>query len=126
MNFLSELIFGKKETNHLTNTTTYNVFYCPYYHIMSGMGGIDTTQSKIDGIEKNEPFCSSTFPDFNEKIINKDHYDQVINDLEKHYTKQAFDNKQIIKITKQINPKTFNYKDKEYDLSLYHFVVDIK
>lgn len=141
MNYLSELIFGKKtEPAKWENiyeskiVAKYCLHYCPYRYQNSGMVDINpenqVRQWKIDGINNNETYYSSTFPDFNEKIFDTEHYEQVIYNLEKKYTNlvktnKAINNNNNIEIIKRINPETFNYNDKDYDFSRYEFIVNI-
>lgn len=137
MNYLSELIFGKKqepaEWENMYESkivVKYCLHYCPYRYQNSGMdNGINpenqVRQWKIDGINNNETYYSSTFPDFNEKIFDTEHYEQVIYNLEQKYTDKAINNNNNIEIIKRIKPETFNYNDKDYDFSIYQFVVCI-
>jgi hypothetical protein len=135
MNYLSELFFGKKTEDwenipEPKNLEKYCLSYCPYKYINSGMAHplYSSDQAlgwKIEGIKNNETYYSSTFPDFNEKIFDTEHYEQVINNLEQKYTEKAFNNKQNIEIIKRIKPHFFNYEDKEYDFSRYEFIVTI-
>lgn len=138
MNYLSELIFGRKqEPAEWENIKTpepkviekYFLYYRPYSY--SGMAPIGLWQDewireyKIQGIINNQTYYSSTFPDFNEKIFDTEHYEQVIYNLEKKYTDKAINNNNNIEIIKRIKPEIFNYNDKDYDFSRYEFVVCI-
>jgi len=133
MNYLSELIFGKKtEPAEWENIPEPKVVekYCLYYrpYSYSGMAPIACVDEhireyKIQGINNNQPHYSSTFPDFNEKIFDTEHYEQVIYNLEQKYTNKAINNNNNIEIIKRITPETFNYNDKDYDFSRYEFVV---
>jgi hypothetical protein len=135
MNYLSELIFGKKieEWENICEPKIiekYSLSYCPYKYINSGMAHplYSSDQAlgwKIEGIRNNETYYCSTFPDFNEKIFDTDHYEQVIYNLENIYTTKAIINNNDIEITKRIKPHFFNYEDKQYDLSRYEFVITI-
>src|SRR3989344_2824325 len=141
MNFLKSLLFGN--TNNTVNNTNinntsvkdqnyskilekYSLSYCPYRYQNSGMINDVTWREdqyrwKVTGIERNETDWSSTFPDFNEKVFDTEHYEQIIGDLERTYTAKAFEKKQNIEITKRIRPVIFNYNEKDYDLSYYDF-----
>lgn len=141
MNYLSELIFGKKtedwenipdakKIQEPKNLEKYSLSYRPYTY--SGMAPIGwwvdewIREYKIQAINNNtEPYYSSTFPDFNEKIFDTEHYEQVIYNLEQKYTEKALNNKQNIEIIKRIKPDIFNYNDKDYDFSIYEFIVNI-
>ena len=139
MNYLSELIFGKKvelpeKPEPWENIPEPKVIekHCLYYrpYTYSGMAPVVWVDEwireyKIQGIKNNETFYSSTFPDFNEKIFDTEHYEQVIYNLEKKYTDKAINNNNNIEIIKRIKPQTFNYNDKDYDFSRYEFVVNI-
>jgi len=139
MNYLSELIFGKRqepaEWENIPEPEIvefYCIHYCPYRYENSCClhpnpinGGDDATNNKIKGIQNNETDCRSTFPDFNEKIFDTEHYEQVIANLEKTYTQKAINNKHNIEIIKRLRPYTFNYNDKDYDFSWYEFVIKI-
>ncbi len=136
MNYLSELIFGKKqEPAEWENIPEPKVVekHCLYYrpYSYSGMVPIGLwqdewiTEYKIQGIINNGTYYSSTFPDFNEKIFDTEHYEQVIHNLEKKYTDKAINNNNNIEIIKRIKPETFKYNDKDYDFSRYEFVVNI-
>lgn len=108
----------------------YSLSYCQYKYQNSGIIPLVfpyeyLKMMKITGIKNNEPHLLSTFPDFNEKISNPEHYEQIIHDLEKTYTTDAIKNNHIIKITKTITPDIVNYKNNEYDLSKYEFNVTI-
>lgn len=139
MNYLKSFIFGdintehpvKKEwehTNEPKNLEKYSLSYCPYGFQGSYMASINWWYEEqylrdVASIEKKETGCYSTFPDFNEKVFDTEHYEQTINNLEKTYTTKAFENKQNIEITKKITPKIFNHKEKDYDMSHYEFIV---
>jgi len=138
MNYLSELIFGKKtEPPEWENIKTHEpkviekhcLYYRPYsYSGMTPFGWWQDEQIaefKIQGINNNQTHYSSTFPDFNEKIFDTEHYEQVIYNLEQKYTDKAINNNNNIEIIKRIKPETFNYNDKDYDFSRYEFVVCI-
>lgn len=136
MNYLSELIFGKRqEPAEWENIPEPKVVekHCLYYspYSYSGMAPIRLWQDewikeyKIRGIINNHTYYSSTFPDFNEKIFDTEHYEQVIHNLEKKYTDKAINNNNNIEIIKRIEPETFKYNDKDYDFSRYEFVVCI-
>lgn len=135
MNYLSELIFGKN-TEPWENIPEAKVIgkYCLYYspYKFENMNEINQNQEcLIKGIINNETFYSSTFPDFNEKIFDTEHYEKVIYDLEQKYTNFAKTNfaktnnpiNNNIEIIKRIYPETFKYNNKDYDLSRYEFVI---
>jgi hypothetical protein len=137
MNYLSELIFGKKteEWEHTCEPdiiAKYCIHYCPYryknscnHHPNLNSWGEEANQWRIEGINNNETDYSSTFPDFTEKIFDTEHYEQVICNLEKQYTNKAISDGNNIEITKRVKPYTFNYNDKDYDFSWYEFIITI-
>ncbi len=134
MNYLSELIFGKKteDWENPNNETVYCIHYCPYryenscpQHPELKINNEKANQWRIDGIKNNETECINTFPDFDGKIFDTEHYEQVICNLEKQYTEKALKNGDNIEIKKIIKPYTFNYNDKDYDFSWYHFAITL-
>lgn len=139
MNYIKHLLFGEKI--NLDNTLNkdkmlekYSIEYCQYKYTNSGMshpiygGGGDMylNQFKIEAVERSEPHYKSTFPDFNEKILNIVDYEKYIKELEQKYTSSAFDSNKVIKITKKITPFFFNHNNKNYNLSNYEFIITIK
>ena len=140
MNYLKDLIFGSP-VNTSVNTPEpwenipepkviekYSLSYRPYsYGGMAPIACVDEwiREYKIQGIINNHTYYSSTFPDFNEKIFDTEHYEMVIYNLEQKYTDKAINNNNNIEIIKRIKPETFNYNDKDYDFSRYEFVVTI-
>ncbi len=138
MNYLKDLIFGTPPSTPVESWETppepqviekYSLSYRPYtYSGMAPIVWVDEwiREYKIIAINNNtEPYSCSTFPDFNEKIFDTEHYEQVIYNLEQKYTEKAFNNNNNIEIIKRIKPDIFNYNDKEYDFSRYEFIVNM-
>jgi hypothetical protein len=141
MNFLKTLLFEQKTTlssneineinnNKRLNLEKYSIKYCQYKYQNSGMLPLLCVdeylrQLKIEGIERNEPYYNSTFPNINDKILNLTDYEKIINELEQKYTTSAFYLNKDIKIEKKITPLFFNHNEKDYNLSEYEFVVTL-
>ena len=139
MNYLKDLIFGAPVNTSVSTPEPwenipepkviekYSLSYRPYW--FCGMAPAIWTDEvnifKIKAIESNQTYYSSTFPDFNEKIFDTEHYEQVIYNLEQKYTNKAINDNNNIEIIKRIKTETFNYNDKDYDFSRYEFVVII-
>jgi chorismate mutase len=136
MNYLTSYFFGSPEKpaeweTFFENKTLfkYYLYYSPY--------SLNWKQPIINGeqqwnnymyekaIQENKTYSMSSFPDVDRTIYDTEDYETIVNKLSELYTKKALDNKNVIEITRRITPASYMFEDKEYDFSIYEFIITI-